>query len=160
MGCPKLYVKQQLTLAQLKGNFGRVTLTQPLLCTATSIRNLPLEQRDGECLLWVVKGPPRQHDIVASRDTAPYEAACVPVINPWTDRRRFWSGALHDNGLTALCVPLSLKPQFLCCAIAKKVFLHPTWGITLAPDGLLLANARAIGLQPLLMYALAMLLPV
>ena len=71
---------------------------------------------------WVVKGPPRQHDIVASRDTAPYEAACVPVINPWTDRRRFWSGALHDNGLTALCVPLSLKPQCL-----PSLKCHPRW---------------------------------
>lgn len=63
-----------------------------------------------ECQLGVVKGPPGQHDIVASRDTAPYETACVPAINPWNERRRFWSGALHDNGLTALCVPLNLKP--------------------------------------------------
>lgn len=52
-----------------------------------------------ECQLGVVKGPPGQHDIVASRDTAPYETACVPAINPWNERRRFWSGALHDNGL-------------------------------------------------------------
>ena len=66
--------------------------------------------------LWVVKGPPGQHDIVASRDTAPYETACVPAINPWNERRRFWSGALHDNGLTALCVPLNLKP--LACPAA------------------------------------------
>lgn len=36
----------------------------------------------GDLPLWVVKGPSQQHGIVPSRDTAPYEANCVPVINP------------------------------------------------------------------------------
>lgn len=50
---------------------------------------------------------------------------------------------------------MSDRVQFLCCAIAKKIFYHPKWGITSINDGLRLDDARAFDLEPLLMYALS-----
>lgn len=36
----------------IKGHLGRVVLSQPSLCTTALLRNLPLDHRDDECLLW------------------------------------------------------------------------------------------------------------